>query len=576
MIIPASIKDRTVLAQHLLEDCHVGRGSREVSYKNYGQWLERGWASDDGQGGLALANVLFSHDDRVAAHLFSPSDLRFTMAFERRYKKYWIERANAAARGMTEEWHNKSIDLLFGHGVKVAVDYGACIIRQQAERIIDENGKAQYAYKGSRLVMPWMFGVANDGVNGLENQEYFCETMFCNKYEVWRAVRHLPEAQDLFKRIVTSGDRNEGVSQPTSFMHQVLSTAVLDLSPVSRASPTPGGWIQTTGGPAFPPMTPQTRIDLFPRHEIWVWNDEISDYTTFVYFEPDILVSPRYKPTNLFIPGHTGYTLIQPNFVPEYFFGYSEIRDLMRLQSWLTEHLGDLRKLMGVQFDQVLAFSGDNIQDEQYATMRAQGVLNLGMGGSVNNITPKIPDQALPLIGEILLLMDRISGFQGVMSGEGTAGVRANSHADTLMKMGSTRLRDRSLLVERQCAMAGDETLALCQAKDDTAWWLNEDDESTFFTLAQLPSDRRIAVDSHSSSPIYQDDHVQLVAWLVKAGLDLATAVEMLPLQNKDWLIERIQADQAAKQKQLQQLEQRDPEAFAKVISGGRGHSKAA
>ncbi len=272
MIIPSSIKERQVLAQRLMEDCAVSTGTRQAAYRNYGQWLERGWASDDGQGGLALANVLYSHNDRVAAHLFSPADLRFSMAWERHYSKDWLDRGAVAARVITEEWHNKSIDLLFGHGVKVAVDFGACFLKQLAG--IDEDG--HYEYRGSRLVMPWMFGVANDAVNGLENQEYFCETMLCSKYEVWRNVRHLPDATKLFERIVSSADKETGVGRPSSFMHQVLSTAVLDLSP-TRTSNMPGGWIQTTGGPAYPPMMPQTNIDLFPRHEIWVWNDEIND-----------------------------------------------------------------------------------------------------------------------------------------------------------------------------------------------------------------------------------------------------------------------------------------------------------
>ncbi|HEV2225092.1 MAG TPA: hypothetical protein VGR84_19020 [Candidatus Acidoferrales bacterium] len=584
MLIPDSIKERLKLAERLKEDCDAGRGMRSTSYKNYGQWLERGWASDDGQGGMALANVLFSHNDRVAAHLFSPSDLRFTMAFDRRYKKDWIERGTVASRAITEDWHNKSTDLLFGHGVKVAVDYGACLMRQMAGR--DEEG--HYESRGCRLVMPWCFGVANEGVNGLEGQEYFCETTYLNKYEVWRRIRTFPDALKIFEKVVQSADRNQGNAIPTSFMHQVLSTAVLDLSPVSRASPTPGGWIQTTGGPAFPPMTPQVHIDLYAMHEIWAWNDVTSDYTTLVYIEPDILISPRYmstskvvpgKTTNLFVPGHHGYTLIQPNYAAEYFFGYSELKDLMRLQSWLTEHLGDIRKLMGQQFDQILAISGDMIQDEQYATMKAQGLLNLGMGGSVNNITPRIPDQALPLIGEILFLMDRISGFQGVVGGQGETGVRAGTHAETLMKMGSTRLRDRSLLVERQAAMAGDETLAMFQAKDDSTWWINEEDESTYFQLADLPPDRRIVVDSHSSSPIYQDDHIQLVAWGVKAGLlDPITAIEMLPFQNKDLIIERVQQMMKQKQAELAKVEKLDPEAFVKAVTGQSGghHRRAA
>ena len=85
-------------------------------------------------------------------------------------------------------------------------------------------------------------------------------------------------------------------------------------------------------------------------------------------------------------------------------------------------------------------------------------------------------------------------------------------------------------------------------------------------------------MDSHSSSPIYQDDHVQLVAWGVKAGiLDPISAIEMLPFQNKDLLIERVREMQRQKQQQVEELKQSlPPEDFAKVVSGGGSRRRAA
>jgi hypothetical protein len=123
--------------------------------------------------------------------------------------------------------------------------------------------------------------------------------------------------------------------------------------------------------------------------------------------------------------------------------------------------------------------------------------------------------------------------------------------------------------LERLCAAAGDTTLAVMQAKDAQAYWTNAAAEATDFLLSQLPSDRRIAVDSHSSSPIYHDDHANLLAWGVKSGIVTPeSAIEQLPFAHKDVLLGRLKEAQAEKQKFM--LEH--PEFFVKRgASGGHG-----
>jgi hypothetical protein len=58
--------------------------------------------------------------------------------------------------------------------------------------------------------------------------------------------------------------------------------------------------------------------------------------------------------------------------------------------------------------------------------------------------------------------------------------------------------------------------------------------------------------------------------------IDPISAIEMLPFPNKDLLTERVKRMQEQKQAQLKELEERNPEAFAKVIAGGRGGRRAA
>lgn len=562
MIIPQDEKKLREFSTQLAEDCRVSQGQRAAVYRQYGQWQECGRAA----GGLALANMLYSHLDRLAAHLFSPSELRFAIDYENLYPKEWLDKGGVAARLVSREWERKNIDMMFGHGVKEGLTYGACILKQLTGRGAD----GQPQFRGARLVMPWQFGVYNEAVNELSEQEAFCETSYLNKHEVWRRVRNLPDAEKLYQRILGSGTKDEGVGVPTSFMHQVLSTAVLNVNLQNATQPLPGGIVQLSNDPNFATLGPQVGIQLYPMQELWIRDDERGggeDYTTIQFIEPDILIAGQLKHTNAFVPDTQPYTLIQSNVVPGYFWGRSEITDLQMLQQWLSDHLDDAKRLMAVQVDKILGFENvDGLTDEMYAQMtRVPGTIAVGQGAKIHDLTPSFPPELIPLIGQILMLMDRVSGFSAMMGGQGESGVRAGEHANLLMKMGGSRLRDRSLLAERQAASAADKTLAVLEAKDARAYWTDPAKGETDFLLSQLPDDRRISVDSHSSSPIYADDNVQLLAFGLKAGIVTGESfIEQAPYSHKDTLIARLKEKEANQLK----LALEHPELFEQQAGG--------
>jgi hypothetical protein len=142
---------------------------------------------------------------------------------------------------------------------------------------------------------------------------------------------------------------------------------------------------------------------------------------------------------------------------------------------------------------------------------------------SVSDLTPKFPSELLPMIKFLLEEIHSLSGFPPIMQGQGEPGVRAGSHANTLMKTASPTLRDRALIVERQCADHADLSLSIREAKDPQYYWTDgstpEATEKTRFLLTDLPHDWRVTIDSHSSSPIFSDENVQLVFALQKLGI---------------------------------------------------------
>lgn len=565
MILPKSLSELTKMALDVIDQCNASRGQRATAYRHYGMWVENGQARQSPGGPanyLALANMLYSHVDRLAAHLFSPSELNFTIDYDNRYGKAMLDRAQVAARQLSRQWEANDIDIDFGHGVKEALYYGASIPKLNPKKV---GGNPKITCE---LVMPWNFGVINESRNGLDEQEAVCETLWINRHEVWRHIRYLPNARDLWRRIWAHSRREGSASLPSSFMHQVLSTAVLDVQ--GRNATRPGGIVNLGNLPTYGAMGPTVATDLFPMYELYIKDDDRDDdYTTIQLIEPDILITPTpERRMNLFCPDHLPYGLIQPNVQKGYFWGRSEIVDLMQLQDWLTEHLIDVRRLIEMQVEKFIGFEGlDAITDEIYGQMRRPGYVSVPQGAKINDLTPPFPAEMIPLIRTILELMDRVSGFPPIMSGAGEPGVRAGVHADTLMRTGSPRLRDRSLLVERQCAAFGDVTMACMREKDGRFYWVNPEDEADRFLLTDLPDDYRVSVDSHSSSPIYHDDHANLVSWGVKSGvLGPEDALEDLPFTHKDIKLQRQKERAAAKQQFIEQ----HPEVVESQAAGKR------
>lgn len=524
-------------------------------------WIYTG--SPDGD--EAILNRLLHHQDRLASYLYSPVDLRFHIDFTHIYPKEILDHAEVASRILTREWKRRDIDTIFGHGVLEALNYGTCI-----PKLLETQGGLQ-----CKLVMPWQFAVADETKVGLgsEDQEWMCETNWITKEQLWRRISHLPDSVKLYKRALSEAKKRPA-GGADNYFHSVL---LAGQPPIVQTDPPfasqPGGLVQTGSDSAGGGMQPQVSEELIAIHEIWSVDDEKQDYTTLQLIEPDILIT-RYKRTNFFVPEYHPYGMIQPNYMHGNFWGRSEIADLMKLQHLLRDRLEDIKRMMALQYDRRYKFIGSTgPTDEDFDQMKQAGFLVAQQGENWEDITPEMPKEAFQEISEIMGLMDEVSGFQNILSGQGEPGVRAGNHAQTLLKTAAPRLRDRALLVERQCADLADKSLEAMSAKEAGAkayWTRGQDDE---FLLAQLPEDREVGVDSHSSSPIYEEDHKEWVAFLLKAGaIDGEDAINLSNLTRKDVLIDKYMAAQKSKAEQQAKLmeEAKTNPQMLKLLKGGK------
>lgn len=550
MYIPSDKKSLIKLAKDTIEICSHSMGQRQAMYRQYRQWIETGRSN----GQKSLNNRLYSHEDRLASHLFSPADLRFLIDYENHYPKDVLAQAEMASRVLTREWERNDIDITFASGVKVALDYGCCIAKALARKGFDDEGNIMLKKIDARIVNPWHFGVYDENETSLSEQEAVLEIAYLTLPQVWRRVAHLPDAEKLYRRIRANATANTGSDGVDSFFHQVLSTTQLQTDITNMTTPLPGGIVSLANNASDVIIDADRGAEVVKFYELWLWDDIADDWVTVQMFDPDILIAPLYKKSNLYCPDTLPYGVIRPNESPGYFWGRSEIIDLTEPQGLLTTTLDDIRRLMGLQFDKLLAFTGQNgITDEIYDNFRQAGYINLEQGSSVNDLTPKLPTEAFIYIEMIMKNMDEIGGFGNILSGQGEQGVRAGNHASMLMKTASPRLRDRSILVERQCAAFADSILAGLEAKNNKLYWIDpaEKIEKEFY-LSQLPEDRRVSVDSHSSSPIYEDDHKALVGELAKLGvIDGNSILDLLSVPMRDMLKQRYKEKVENEQKMI-------------------------
>lgn len=573
--IPTSRSKLISWTNDIIERCRSSVGERQSYYRALNTVVETGM--DDGQTKSRM-NLMYHHLRRSASHLFSPIQLQFTIDFERDYPKNILERGNVIGRVLTRDWERNNTDTVFGQGVFEALKYGAAILKQWVE---EESEDSTPIFR-KKLVMPWQFAVYKEDDGDLNLQPAMVETTYLSMPQVWQRICMFPDARDLMRKIQANSTRGQSPDDPSNFLNHILSTNQINTSGTIASAPVPGGVANFAGSNNFPLMGARVDVDLVKYHEVWVKGER--DYVTIQMIEPDIIIMPYFhgdtvtRKTNALIPGKINsmlhpYTLIQPNEVSGYFWGRSDLYDLIEPQFMISQTMNDTRRLFGLQVDKFMAFKDvDGLDDEMYDAMRSAGYMNLGQNGGATDFTPKFPEQTFAYIKMLIDAFNMIGGFPDIMQGKGEEGVRAGVHADTLMKTGSPRLRDMSLTVERQCAEAADKTLSLKEAKDPTRYWTKadtmDDVEKTSFLLTDLPEDRRVSVDSHSSSPIFGDDHQQLVAFGAKTGwIGAEEGIDLLPFPAKELLKAKYREREVKKAAHLQQLLQQHPELGDKLAT---------
>lgn len=561
-MITVELNDKNRLikqANDLVDHCMVSLQDRTLFYRLMAMLVESGRADNR----KCLINTIDPHLLRTAAHLYSPVELKFSIDFENEYPKETYAQAAVAAKSLTRQWNRQKTATAFGRGVYDALRDGIAIMKQWT--LLDRNKNTLYR---DRLVSPWQFGVYNEAETDINNQIALCEQMPMTMPEVWRRIWHLPDAQKLYRRILSHATDGSPVFQPESYVHQVLSTSQLNTTGVQGVN-RPGGIVQLANDPNSFVMNPRIDIPTVSMFEIWVQDD--ADYTTIQLIEPDIIITPFARRENLLVPDLQPYRVIRPNEKTNYFWGKPDIINLIEPQGFLGDTCDDYKRLFGLQVDKILGFIGQSgMTDERFGKMKQTGWVNMGQGEDIKDLTPQVPNLGLDTIKFLIETISMLGGYPPILQGQGEPGVRAGVHADRLTKNASPTLRDRSLLVEQQLADCADLTLCIKEAKDHEFKWVDGSSsdaaEQSAFLLSTLPDDWRVTVDSHSSSPIFSDENTQLVfAAQGKGIVDEEYVIDNTPMPNKEQAKVSLRERKKKAAEQQQQLLKAHPEVAEKL-----------
>jgi hypothetical protein len=481
-------------------------------------------------GGSPVHNKCFSHVEKLASQLFSPSEVRLKIDFEGDDSDDWAPKVSSAERRINREFANRRIGDAFSSAVLFGLIDSCCFIKPTWTR----NGVKP------NVIFQHLMGVQREDEADLDDQDCFTHSFYLTRPALRRLLNNNPDRTELMDKTRASFQpASEDIQMDSFFMEMVMGG-----QQPQTITGTPSGQTGTVlwnNRPPYPQLSTDVLSDLVRVDDLWVMDDDRGDWMTIRYVEPGIILEGNARRRNLSdAPGQLPFVKVCPNELPGYFWGRSELQNLVSLQGKLNARINDVDHTLRLQAKPPKVFSGYSgiNQEKAMVLLTAGGAFceaETGASGKVTPMAPEMPSEALAWIANIERWFDEMGGFTPAMNGQGDPAVRAGNQLQSLQRAGSPRLRDRAFLVEGQCSRVGDITLDILQAKD--AHVLLAEGGGQFF-LKQLPEDSMCTVDSHTSSPIFSSDNTNLAFAYRKVGaIDNNDLIDMTHPPNADRLI---------------------------------------
>ena len=514
MRIPSAPEAREDFYLDIIAKCLVSRDARRGDYTTQRAYYLFGAGPEEPP---AYFNKINPHLDQLTSFLYSSETTKFSLQLGASVHDMEQRKTPRLTQALNDEWLNSNADQVFSTALTWALVYNTTFVK-----LVYNNGINPY------LIEPDSIGILREDTPYTDRQEAIVQTYYMTKSELYARLYSHPKRDDIVKRI-TTGTRVQESEIPDAVNRIVMSQTNptiygninLDLYGVSR-------------------YKAQVAEDTVEMTELWIWNDDTSDYQVVTSAAPGIIIYDR-PGASLFLKGECPFVQICPNPLPTYFWGASEVQKLMQLQTLLNVRWVEILDLLSKQVSPPTALTGfSGILDEKnFALNRAGGLLSSDMpNAKAERLAPQMPPDLFEVIHEISAMFEEVSGIGNVLQGKGESGVRSAGHASQLARLGSSRAKKRALIVEDSLEKVATLYLKLMQAYDPTHF---KDTEGVPFIAEQFTNDYVVKVDAHSNSPIFTEDTKQLAFNLYKAGaIDKEALLDMVEAPGKQLLIEKL------------------------------------
>jgi len=561
-------------ASELIEDCLISRRERidrGISYRNV-------FLSGDEGGDAAIYNKTFAYLDDLNSLLYSPVGLRFNVEFYGAPNPVDRAKGTAAASDLHSKIRQSDSDTLISDGVLWSLVKGKAF----AKLLVDRGELHPY------LVQPEAMGVLQENLGHLdENMEAFVHSTYITPYQLERRVWNNSNRAEIMRKAKMYMRPGKGDDpKDEAAMKQIIIGGLYPFQPQGSGTPNnTRGIVDWMGGPS-PKLSPRVMQTLLRLDELWVWDTEREDWATFQMIGDKLMIlgedficnafayNPSTGRSNEHLKGHHPFVEFCANPIDNYYWGRSEIDNVALLQIAINSRINGINGLLRMQEDPPKKFTGTTgVNQLALSRLSRPGgyFADSNPNAKIENMTPPLDQDLFQALHEYERMFDEMGGLPPIAKGRGEAGVRSQAHAETLVRMFSPRFKDRAVLIERNVEKFGGLALDIQKAHNAdklTAWvpqkfaGIEAEQPSEIymapapglvpvhFLYGNLPSNVRVTVDSHSSSPAFAQEARGLAFDLFKIGaMSKEEVVRHVDAPDPEALIadiERREAEQAA------------------------------
>ena len=498
----------------IINKCMVSKEERRGDYTTLRAYYLFGAGPESAP---AYFNKIHPHLDQLTSFLYSAETTRFSIALGASVPTGEHKKTPSLTQALNDEWLNSNADQVFSTALTWSLVYNTSFVK-----LVYKNGIHPY------MIEPSAIGVLREDTPYTDRQEAIVQTYYITKSELYARLYSHPKRDSIVARLAT------GTKVSESDIPEAVNRIVM-----SQTNPTIYGNVNMDlyGMNRYKARVAEDTVEMT---ELWVWNDDTEDYQVVTMAAPNIIVYDR-PGASLFLKGECPFVQICPNPLYDYFWGASEVQQLLLLQELRNTRMTEILDLLSKQVNPPTALTGfTGILDEKnFALNRAGGLLASDMpNAKAERLAPTMPPDLFEVIHEIDAMFSEVSGISNVLSGRGESGVRSQGHASQLARLGSSRAKKRALIVEDSLEKVATLYLKLMQSYDDTHF---RDTEDVPFIAEQFTKDFVVKVDAHSNSPIFTEDLKTLAFNLFKAqAIDKESLLDLLEPPMKQLLKDKL------------------------------------